>query len=114
MEPVGGRATGAPVGTKTPRVAIDEVSKWVWDGTNDLDRVVVDNLEKLAGSRGVSMAQMALAWMLGKQYITAPIVGTTAVQHVAEVVAALDIELSDDEFRALEGPYVTHPVLGML
>lgn len=101
-------------GTKTPRVAIDEVSKWVWDGTNDLDRVVVDNLEKLAGSRGVSMAQMALAWMLGKQYITAPIVGTTAVQHVAEVVAALDIELSDDEFRALEGPYVTHPVLGML
>lgn len=109
----GGRLSHA-WGTVTPRVAIDEVSKWVWDGTNDLDKIVIDNLEKLAGARGISMAQMALAWMLSKPYVTAPIVGTTAVRHVEEAVAALDIALSAEEIEALERPYVTHPVLGMM
>jgi 1-deoxyxylulose-5-phosphate synthase len=60
------------------------------------------------------MGQMSLAWMLSKPYITAPIVGTTAVKHVEEAVAALDIQLSEEEVRALEKPYVTHPVLGMM
>jgi len=109
----GGRLTH-PWGTKTPRVEIDEVSKWVWDSCNALDKVVVDNLERVAKERGVSMAQEALAWMLSKPFITSPIVGTTAVKHVEEAVAALDIKLSDDEIKALEKPYVTHPVLGMM
>jgi 1-deoxyxylulose-5-phosphate synthase len=65
-------------------------------------------------TRGISMGQMSLAWMLSKPYITAPIVGTTAVKHVEEAVAALDIQLSEEEVRALEKPYVTHPVLGMM
>ncbi|ULQ50766.1 aldo/keto reductase [Flavihumibacter fluvii] len=109
----GGRLTH-PWGTKTARVEIDEVSKWVWDGTNDLDKVVVDNLEKVAKERGTSMAQTALAWMLSKPFITSPIVGTTAVLHVEEAVAALDIQLSAEEISALEKPYVIHPVLGMM
>jgi 1-deoxyxylulose-5-phosphate synthase len=109
----GGRLTH-PLGTRTPRVEIDEVSKWVWDGTNDLDKVVIDNLEKVAKERGISMAKTALAWMLSKPFITSPIVGTTSVLHVEEAIAALDIELSMDEINALEKPYVTHPVLGMM
>ena len=109
----GGRLTHR-WGTVTPRVKIDQVSKWVWDGTNDLDKVVIDNVENMAKTRGISMGQMSLAWMLGKPYITAPIVGTTAVRHVEEAVAALDIRLSDEEIKALEKPYVTHPVLGMM
>ena len=52
--------------------------------------------------------------MLSKPYITAPIVGTTAPRHVEEAVAALEIHLSHDEIQALEKPYVTHPVLGMM
>ena len=112
--PLAGGRLAHPWGTITPRVKIDEVSKWVWDGTNDLDKVVIDNLESLAKSRGISMAQMSLAWMLSKDYITSPIVGTTAVQHVEEAVAALDIQLSAEDFQALERPYVTHPVLGMM
>ena len=101
-------------GTVTPRVKIDEVSKWVWDSTNELDKVVIDNVEQLARARGMSMATMSLAWMLSKPYITAPIVGTTAVAHVEEAVAALDVHLSEQDIQALEHPYVTHPVLGMM
>ncbi len=112
--PLAGGRLAHSWGTKTPRVEIDEVSKWVWDGTNDLDKVVIHNVEKMAKARGISMAQMSLAWMLGKPHITAPIVGTTAVAHVEEAIAALDIQLSEDEIQALEKPYVTHPVLGMM
>jgi 1-deoxyxylulose-5-phosphate synthase len=112
--PLAGGRLAHPWGTRTPRVEIDEVSKWVWDGTNSLDKVVVDNLQKVAKEHGITMAQTALAWMLSKSYLTAPVVGTTAVKHVEEAVAALDIQLSLDEISALEKPYVTHPVLGMM
>ena len=112
--PLAGGRLSHPWGTMTPRVKIDEVSKWVWDSTNNLDKVVIDNVQALAKARGISMGQMALAWMLSKPYITAPIVGTTAIRHVEEAVAALDIHLSDEEILALEKPYVAHPVLGMM
>lgn len=84
----------------------------VWDATNDVDKVVVDNLEKIAREHGRTMAQESLAWMLSKPYITAPIVGTTSVQHVEEAVAALDIKLDEDEIEALEAPYVPHVKTG--
>ena len=112
--PLAGGRLAHPWGTVTPRVKIDQVSKWVWDGTNDLDKVVIDNAEKMARARGISMGQLSLAWMLSKPFITAPIVGTTAAKHVEEAVAALDIHLSAEEIQALEKPYVTHPVLGMM
>ncbi|MFV0680999.1 aldo/keto reductase [Ottowia sp.] len=112
--PLAGGRLAHPWGTQTPRVKIDEVSKWVWDSTNHLDKVVVDNVQAMAQARGITMGQMALAWMLGKPCVTAPIVGTTAIRHVEEAVAALDIQLTGDEVQALEKPYVTHPVLGMM
>jgi aryl-alcohol dehydrogenase-like predicted oxidoreductase len=77
-----------------------------------VDKVVVDNLEKIAREHGRTMAQESLAWMLSKPYITAPIVGTTSVQHVEEAVAALDIKLDEDEIEALEAPYVPHVKTG--
>lgn len=112
--PLAGGRLAHPWGTVTPRVKIDQVSKWVWDSTNDLDKVVIDNVETMAPARGISMGQLALAWILSKPYITAPIVGTTAIKHVEEAVAALEIHLSNEEIHALEKPYVTHPVLGMM
>lgn len=112
--PLAGGRLAHPWGTKTARVEIDEVSKWVWDCCNHLDKVVVDNLEKIAKERGITMAQTALAWMLSKPFVTSPIVGTTSVHHIEEAVAALDIQLTNDEIIALEEPYVTHPVLGMM
>ena len=80
----------------------------VWGATDAQDKVVVDNLEKIAAAHGRTMAQEALAWMLSKPGITAPIVGCTAVKHVEEAVSALDIQLDGDEIRALEAPYVPH------
>jgi aryl-alcohol dehydrogenase-like predicted oxidoreductase len=112
--PLAGGRLAHPWGRVTPRVEIDEVSDWVWGSTNDLDKIVIANVEQMARARGISMAQLSLAWMLSKPFITAPIVGTTAVGHVEEAVAALDIELTDEEIQALEAPYVTHPVLGMM
>ncbi|MFV0331814.1 MAG: aldo/keto reductase [Dysgonomonas sp.] len=111
--PLAGGRTAHPWGTKTPRVEIDEVSPWVWGSCDEMDKVVVDNLEKIAKENGRSMAQESLAWMLSKSYVTSPIVGTTSVKHVEEAVSALDIKLSEDEITALEKPYVPHPVLGM-
>lgn len=105
----GGRLTH-PWGTVTERNKIDGVSPMVWDRSIKQDVPVIENLQKIAAERGVSMAQEALAWMLSKPYITAPIVGTTSPEHVEEAVTALDIVLTPDEIKALEAPYTPHAV----
>lgn len=93
---------------------IDEVSKWVWDSTNAMDKLVVDKLQRLAEAKGIPMAQLALAWLLSRPGVTAPIVGTTSVKHVEDAVAALAITLTPEDIAALEAPYQPHPVLGMM
>lgn len=112
--PLAGGRLAHPWGTVTQRVKLDEVSKWVWDRTNALDKIVIDNVEQMARARGLSMANMSLAWLLSKPYVTAPIIGTTSVRQVEEAVAALDVQLSTEEIEALERLYVPHPVLGMM
>ena len=106
--PLAGGRCAHPWGTKTARNSIDKVSPMVWDSTNDIDKPVVDNLEKIAQEAGRSMAQESLAWMLSKPFITAPIVGPTDPKHIEEAVSAIDIKLSDDEIKALEAPYKPH------
>ena len=106
--PLAGGRCAHPGGTKTARYSIDAVSPMVWDATNDIDKPVVDNLEKVAAAHGRTMAQESLAWMLSKPGITAPIVGCTSVKHVEEAVAALDITLDEEEIKALEAPYKPH------
>lgn len=72
----------------------------------DSDKAVVDTVQKIAEGRGVSMAQVALAWVLKNPVVSAPIVGATKPHHLADAVAALDIRLTDDEVDTLEAPYV--------
>ena len=72
----------------------------------DTDKAIVDATQRIAETRGVSMAQVAMAWVLKHPVVDAPIVGTTKEQHLADAVAALDLELTDDEITALEEPYV--------
>ena len=110
--PLAGGRCAHPWGTKTARNAVDGVSPMVWDSTNDIDKPVVDNLEKVAAEHGRSMAQEALAWLFSKHEITAPIVGCTSVKHVEEAVAALDVALSPEEIAALEAPYKPHVKTG--
>ena len=71
----------------------------------DSNRAIVSAVGDIAASRGVSMAEVATAWVLANPVVAAPIIGTTKVQHVEGAVAALDIELSDDERAQLEAPY---------
>ena len=72
---------------------------------SDDDRRIVDAVAKIAESRGVSRAQVALAWVLRRPVVTAPIVGATKPDHLEDAIAAVDLELSDDEAAQLEGPY---------
>lgn len=71
----------------------------------DSDKAIIDAVERIATERGVSMATIAMAWVLRNPVVTSPIVGATKAHHLADAVAALDITLTDDEVAALEGPY---------
>jgi aryl-alcohol dehydrogenase-like predicted oxidoreductase len=73
---------------------------------------VVDRVGEVAAERGVPAAQVALAWLLHRPGVTAPIVGATRLGHLEDALAAEQLDLSDEEVRRLEEPYVPHPVLG--
>jgi aryl-alcohol dehydrogenase-like predicted oxidoreductase len=80
----------------------------------DTDRKVVDRVAAVATARGVSRAQVALAWLLAKPVITAPIVGATRLQHLDDAIASVKVKLTGDEIAALEEPYVPHAVVGFV
>jgi 1-deoxyxylulose-5-phosphate synthase len=97
-------------GRHTTRSSTDPFTDYLYDQPTDFD--VVDAVTALAASRDVSPAQVALAWLLAKPGVSAPIVGATKKKHLKEALAAEALLLSDDEMAALEKPYVPHPVLG--
>ena len=97
----------------TARWKTDEITKNLYAATAELDKKVVERLANVAKKRGVSRAQIALAWLLQKEQITAPVVGTTKLSHVDDAVAALSIKLAPEEIALLEEPYVPHPVIGI-
>ena len=73
-----------------------------------LDEPVVNAVQRIAQARGVSMAQVALAWVLASPVVSAAIVGATKPQHLPDSITALDLHLTDDEIHALEAPYTPH------
>ncbi|MEV4813123.1 aldo/keto reductase [Micromonospora avicenniae] len=94
----------------TARTESDEFGRTLYSGYEDADRAIVETVAAIATNRGVSRAQIALAWVAGN--VTAPIVGATKPHHLDDAVAALDIELTDEEIKALEAPYRPRPVAG--
>ncbi len=76
------------------------------------DRQIVDAVGQVAGKRGVSRAQVALAWVLANPAVDAPIVGATKPPHLADAVAAVDLELTAEEIEALTAAYTPHAVVG--
>ncbi len=78
----------------------------------DSDFTVVERVTEIAKKRGVSNAQIALAWLLQQPGVTAPIIGASKMHHLEDAVKALEVKLSDEELKALAEPYEPHPVLG--
>lgn len=95
---------------ETIRAKTDEYAHRLYYQPSDFS--VVERLTQVAQRRGVSNAQIALAWMLAKPGITAPIIGASKMQHLEDAVAAMKIKLEKDEIRQLEECYQPHPVLG--
>jgi aryl-alcohol dehydrogenase-like predicted oxidoreductase len=82
------------------------------NATEEADKRVVARVAEVAKARGVPRAQIALACLLHKPVITAPIVGATKLEHLDDALGALEVRLSSEEIVALEEPYVPHPVAG--
>jgi len=98
--------------TSSARVESDEFGKSLYANTADADRRVVERVAEIANERGVPRAQVALAWVVQKPGISAPIIGASKPQHLEDAVAALSLNLTAEEIARLEEPYVPHGVVG--
>jgi 1-deoxyxylulose-5-phosphate synthase len=94
----------------THRSENDQFGSRLYDERSD--RAIVARVAEVAGERGVPRAQVALAWLLAKPVVTAPIVGVTREAHLDDALAAVDLQLSDEEIGRLEEPYTPHGVVG--
>jgi aryl-alcohol dehydrogenase-like predicted oxidoreductase len=94
-----------PWGTETARTANDAFGQTLYRSQQDANRRIVDAVATVAGARGVSAAQVALAWVRQQKAVTAPIVGATKTSHLSDAIASVDLVLTPDELAQLEGPY---------
>ncbi|MGY1845493.1 aldo/keto reductase [Modestobacter sp. SYSU DS0875] len=94
---------------QTTRSETDEFGSKLY---NDTDRAIVERVAEVAEARGVPRAQVALAWVLSKPVVTAPIVGVTKEHHLRDAVAAVELRLTEEEVARLEEPYTPHSVVG--
>ena len=95
----------------TARSADDKVGDALFDNPGQ-DRPVIDAIQQIAASRGVPMAQVAMAWVLANPLVDAPIIGATKPHHLEDAAAAVDLELTEDEIAALESPYTVRAAGG--
>jgi 1-deoxyxylulose-5-phosphate synthase len=96
------------------RTETDEAFGRLFAKTQDADKKVVDRVAQVAAARGIPRAQVALAWLLAKPVITAPIVGATRLEHLDDALASVEVKLSTEEVASLEEPYIPHAVVGFV
>lgn len=96
----------------TARAAADEVGKVFYAKAQEADRMVVGRVGEIAEARGISRAQIALAWLLHKKGVTAPVVGATKMSQLDDALAAMDVTLSTSEVHSLEELYTPHLLSG--
>src|SRR5262245_17472361 len=96
------------------RTETDDAHQRLFAKTAEQDRKVVERVAEVAAARGITRAQVALAWLLSKPVITAPIVGATKLHHLEDALASVSVQLSADEITSLEEPYVPHAVVGFV
>jgi 1-deoxyxylulose-5-phosphate synthase len=96
------------------RTETDDAHQRLFGKSAEADRKVVNRVAEVAAARGIPRAQVALAWLLSKPVITAPIVGATKLHHLDDALASVNVKLSADEITSLEEPYVPHAVVGFV
>ncbi len=106
-----GRLSRKPTET-SKRLELDAYARTKYDATAEQYAVIIERVSQLAEKRGVSMTEIALAWLLSK--VTSPVVGATKVSHIDGAVKAVDLVLDEEEIRYLEEPYVPHAIVGVL
>ena len=106
-----GRLSRKP-GETTQRLEKDAYARFKYDATARQDSVILDRVDEIARQRGVTMTEVALAWLLTK--VTSPVVGATKLHHVDGAVKATELELTPEEIASLESPYVPHPLAGVM
>jgi 1-deoxyxylulose-5-phosphate synthase len=107
-----GHLARGPEATQTRRSETDRFGKTLYASMAEADQGVIAAVDALAQARKLEHAQIALAWLLQKDAVTAPIVGATKLEHLEAAVGALGVQLSKQELAALEAPYVPHPIAG--
>jgi len=107
-----GRLTRDWSSESTLRSETDQIAKVKYDATADTDRQVVERVAELAQKHGASRTHIALAWLLQKEPVAAPIIGATKISHLEEAIGALSVKLTLDDVAYLEEPYVPHRVVG--
>jgi 1-deoxyxylulose-5-phosphate synthase len=98
--------------SNTERATTDEFGKTLYAAAEAADRQVVERVGEIAAVRGIPRAQVALAWVLAKSFVMAPIVGATKLQHLEDAHAAFSVRLTPAETASLEEAYVPHAVVG--
>jgi aryl-alcohol dehydrogenase-like predicted oxidoreductase len=109
----GGHLTHTGWESGTMRSNTDKTIKAKYDGAKENDLEIIDRVDQLAKKYGISMTQIALAWLLHKG-VAAPIVGATKVNHFMDAVAAVDVKLTEEDIAFLEEPYKAHEIVGAL
>ncbi len=107
-----GRLTRDSASVGTLRAETDQIQKMKYDATSETDQQIVERVAEVAAKQGVPRAQVALAWLLQKAPVAAPIVGATKISHLEDAIGALSIKLLPEEVIYLEEPYVPHRVVG--
>ena len=98
--------------TSSARSQGDQIARAKYDSTAEADQVVIDRAAELADRHGVARAHIALAWLLQKSPVAAPVVGANRISYIEEAIGAFDVQLSAEEVDYLESPYVPHNVVG--
>lgn len=112
--PLAGGRLAREWGASTLRYETDEVAKRKYDSTKDVDKAIIDRVGEVAENHGISRVQVALAWLLHKEPVVAPIVGVTKLEQLEDAVKAVEVKLTQEEINYLEEPYIPHPIVGPL
>jgi aryl-alcohol dehydrogenase-like predicted oxidoreductase len=107
-----GRLTRDRSAESTLRSETDQIQKLKYDASADMDRLVVERVAETAKKHDASRTHIALAWLLQKEPVTAPIIGATKISHLEEAVGALDVKLTEEDVTYLEELYVPHRIVG--